>query len=340
LRAAYIEAPFKAYFTDTEEPGIRHGDEVKIQVKCTGICGSEVSAYRGTHPYRIPPLVSGHEFSGVITELGSDVRGWKKGDRVVAEPQYGCGKCRNCLEGKYNICRDKHVMGASCWSGSFGEFVVVPQRTLVRLPDTVSFEYGALAEPLAVAMHAVRLSGCAPSQTVLVLGSGTIGMSTVLVSQLLGARAILAARRDFYLRQALKMGCSFVINDQDSDLEKEVMNITDGRGADITFVCAADDKMVEKAVRCTKYGGAVSIIAIMKDGGSFPYSSVFTKELTVMEPNMYVHRDFEDIIAAIDDGEIDPGYMISRILPVEEFAQAIDFCDRKPEPSIKTIMMF
>lgn len=340
MRAGYIEAPYKAYFKEVEEPQIVSADQVKIQVKCTGICGSEVSAYHGTHPYRIPPLVSGHEFAGVIAEVGADVKGWKVGDRVIAEPQYGCGSCELCQQGKYNICPEKKVLGATYWSGSFGEYVVVPQQTLVKLPDEVPFEHGALVEPLAVGLHAVKISGCTDQMTVLILGSGTIGMSTLLTAKLYHPTTILAARRDFYLDKAKEMGCDYVINDHTANLEEEVMRITGGRGADITYVCFGSEEMMSAATKCTKRGGLISVIALLGDGKGFPYGALFSKELMIMGSNMYVYEDFEDVMRAIGDGRIDPSPMVSRTYPIEQVDEAMAYCDKRPEPTIKTLLKF
>jgi len=338
MKAGYIEVPYKAYFKEVEEPQITKDNEVKVQVKFTGICGSEVSAYHGTHPYRIPPLISGHEFSGVISEAGKAVKDWKVGDRVVVEPQYGCGVCSLCKDGKYNICPEKKVLGATYWSGSFGEYVVVPEQTLLTLPDSVPFEYGALVEPLAVGLHAVKISGCDKMKTVLILGGGTIGMSTMLAAKLYNPATILAARRDFYLDKAKVMGCDYVINNHNSNLEEEVMKITNGNGADITYVCFGSEEMMDEAAKCTKRGGLISVIALLGNGKGFPYGPLFAKELIVMGSNMYVHEDFEEVLKAINENRIQPGPMISRIIPIEEVDKALDYCDKRPEPTIKTLL--
>ena len=181
MRAGYIEKPLTAMFrNDMPEPQITAGNMVKIQVKATGICGSEVHAYHGRHAWRVPPLVSGHEFAGIICEVGNDVTAYKVGDRVTAEPQYGCGHCDLCESGNYNLCADKKILGATYWSGSFGEYVVVPEQCVIPLASNVSFEQGALIEPLAVGMHAVRTHEVGRDSTIAVIGCGTIGLGVIL----------------------------------------------------------------------------------------------------------------------------------------------------------------
>lgn len=188
MRAALIDQIRSVKLVDIPEPQIHKGNEVKIQVKTTGICGSELHAYHGTHPFRIPPLVSGHEFAGVIVEIGYAVTKFKIGDRVTAEPQTSCGKCWECRNGMYHLCPEKCVLGAMGWSGSFGEYIIMPEETLIKLPDDMSFEDATLIEPLAVGMHAVRTSGCGLGDRILVVGCGAIGLESLWPQNWLDAK--------------------------------------------------------------------------------------------------------------------------------------------------------
>ena len=145
MRAGYFEAVRVAYFRDDcPEPQIEKPDDVKIRIRNCGICGSEVHAYHGKHPFRIPPIVSGHEAAGDVVEVGPEVKDFRVGDRVVIEPHYGCGKCWYCQHGLYNVCPDKKVLGAGGWSGALGEYVVTPEKTVVHLADELSSDGGAL----------------------------------------------------------------------------------------------------------------------------------------------------------------------------------------------------
>lgn len=149
--------------SDMPEPQIRYDKDVKIRIRKCGICGSEVHALHGMHPFRIPPVLSGHEFAGDVVEVGKGVTKFKPGDRVTGEPQYGCGECYYCKHGMYNLCTSKRVLGASYkvpeldngeWTGSMGEYIVVPEKTVVKLADNVSYEEGALIEPVANGIYA------------------------------------------------------------------------------------------------------------------------------------------------------------------------------------------
>ncbi len=341
MRSGFIEEPGKAYFKESEEPQIQKANEVKIRVAVTGICGSEVHAYHGRHAWRIPPLVSGHEFAGTVVEVGSAVTSVKVGDRVTAEPQYGCGTCFLCRSGKYNICKDKKILGATYWSGSFGEYVVVPEQTVIHLADSVSFEEGALIEPIAVGMHAVRSRKVMPGQNILIIGAGTIGLGVFLSAKTFQPdKIILADVVDNNLSVARKLGCQYTINNKDTDLEQEVLNLTEGEGVDTTFLAFGNAAVVEMAAKCTKPGGTISEIAVIPGGTGCPYNLIQVKELSMIGSNMYTSDDFQYVIDRMADGSLDGKAMISKTYPIEEFHDAMEMADKRTEPVIKVLLRF
>ena len=254
MRAGYIDGIKQASFrTDLPEPQITAPGQVKIRVHVTGICGSEIHAYNGVHAWRVPPLVSGHEFAGQVVEIGSDVTMCKVGDRVTAEPQYGCGHCSQCRSGRPNLCRDKKILGATYWSGSFGEYIVVPQETVVHLSDNVSYEEGALLEPVAVGLHAVRHNGVNENTRVVIIGTGTIGLGVYLSARLYGAKEIIMVDVvDFNLEKARELGAEHTINSAREDAEARILELTGGEGADVTFLAFGNQPTVELAARVTR----------------------------------------------------------------------------------------
>lgn len=341
MRAGYIERPEVAYFKEVEEPGIMNDTDVKIQVKAAGICGSEVHAFHGKHPFRIPPVVSGHEFAGVIVETGSRATKYRVGDRVTAEPQYGCGECPACRSGRYNICEKKQVLGAGGWSGSFGEYVVVPEETVVPLGDEVSYEQGALIEPIAVGMHAVRQNQVTMDTALLIIGAGTIGLGLLLSVKACNPRLVIMADVvDYNLEIAEKMGCGHVVNTRTQNLEEEVQKLTGGRGVDISFLAFGNAGVVESAARCTKRGGTISEIALMPDGTGAPYGVLQNKELKLVGSNMYVHDDYVAVVNCLEKGLIDTRYMITQRYPIEQMTEAMRMADTRPEPVIKVMLTF
>ena len=342
MRAGYIPEPLQAQFRDDlEEPQITAADQVKIQVKVTGICGSEVHAYHGRHAWRVPPLVSGHEFAGTIVEVGSGVTSCQVGERVTAEPQYGCGICELCRSGRYHLCKEKKILGATYWSGSFGEYIVVPESCVIPLPDTVSFDQGALIEPLAVGMHAIREHQVNKETSIAVIGCGTIGLGVILSAGCFHPRKIIGIDVvDFNLQKALQMGADLTLNSNDPEIVDEILDQTHGRGVDITFVAFGNAPCMKLAAQITKRGGTIAEIAVMDDSVAAPFSQIQIKELKVCGSNMYTAEDFQAVIHGIDTGEITLDGFITKRYPIEQMAEAMEFADKRPEPVVKVVLDF
>jgi len=342
MRAAFIDKPLSIrYIDDAPEPQITAPDQVKIRVVVTGICGSEVHAFHGTHPFRIPPLISGHELAGVVIETGEGVSDFKAGDRVTVEPHYGCGQCFLCRDGAYHICEGKSVLGARGWSGSFGEYVVVPRQTVIHIPDKLSFEEGALIEPIAVGMHAVRTSGLSMGDCAVIAGCGPIGLGVIMCAKLAGASCIIASDvLDFNLDMAQKTGADHTIHASRESLSSAVKAITQGKGADVSFLTFATPQLFEDAFELTRRGGVVSKIVVTVKPLEIPLSKLQLKEIRLQGTNMYVRRDFEVVIDAFVQGKINASGFISGIMPVEEAAEAMEIVDKKKDNIIKMLLKF
>lgn len=226
---------------DAEVPKPGPG-QVLIEVKAAGICGSDLHILHWDIAFAMkPPMIIGHEFSGVIVETGSGVEGWKPGDRVTAEPSaIICGECRYCRTGAYNLCANRRVMGY--WvDGVFAEYVVAGAVRLHRLPDRTSFEEGALTEPLACCVHAVHeLTGVEVGDFVAVTGPGAIGLLCAQLAKAEGAVVMMVGTnvdRD-RLAKAKELGIDYCVNLQERDPLEAVRELTEGYGADIVFECS------------------------------------------------------------------------------------------------------
>ena len=342
MRAGYMPAIRQAEFRDDmPEPQIEKADDVKIKVVNCGICGSEVHAYHGLHPFRIPPIVSGHEVAGDVVEVGPGVTKFKVGDRVTVEPHYGCGHCWYCGHGLYNVCPDKKVLGAGGWSGGLGEYIVTPEQTVVKLPDTLSYEEGALIEPVANGMYAVRHSNITPETNIVVIGCGPIGIGDFLCARLWNPKSILMVDvSDFNLQKAREMGAELTCNSRRENLAERVMELTDGVGADLVFLAFGDAPTVQQAFEITRRGGQIAQHALMEDGIAFPYRVHQQHELDFKAYNMYTFEDFELIARAIHEGKMDLSHFVTQRYPIEQFKEAIEMADKRPEPVLKVMMHF
>lgn len=342
MRAGYIpEIEVACFRDDMPEPQIEKANEVKIRVRKCGICGSEVHAYKGVHPFRIPPLVSGHEVAGDVVEVGADVTDFKVGDRVVVEPHYGCGECWYCKHGLYNVCTSKKVLGAGGWSGGLGEYIVTPEQTVIHLADNLSYEEGALIEPVANGMYAVRNTEITPETTIAIIGCGPIGMGDYLCAKLYGPKLIVMIDvADFNLSKAREMGCKHTINSRNEDLKAKIMELTDGLGVDVTFLAYGDAPTLQQAAEITRRGGTLVQHALMLDGIGFPYQVHQQHELDFKAYNMYQRKDFELICQALEEGRMDLSHFVTQRYPIEQFKEAMEMADKRPEPVLKVMMEF
>lgn len=255
-------------------------DEVRIEVACCGVCGTDLGTLEGKFPRLTPPRVLGHEISGTVVEIGSAVRAVRVGDRVSVDTIASvCDTCYFCRRGEFNLCLERRTI-----PGGFAEEVVVPERVVYRLPDRISLEVGALAEPLACALHAVDVSGLPSGGTVLIAGAGSIGLLLLQLCLRSGAaRAIVsdpvAAKREL----ALKLGAADVIDPLREDLGERVYALTAGVGVECSFDAVGLPRAIEQAVACTRRGGTVVLVGVADPNAAITLRprDLYERELTI-----------------------------------------------------------
>lgn len=290
MKAAFFSEVDEVKFVELDEPVIVNSDDVKIHIMATGICASDVTGLIGNHPTRKPSVISGHESSGVVVEVGPDVTKFKPGDRVAIEPHYSCMKCPDCLAGNYNICAPKKVLGTIYWSGSFAEYITAPERTLLKLPDNMSFEEGAVLEPFAVGIHAVRTSEIAMGKSVAVIGSGPIGLSCMMAARLAGAhKVIMLDINDYPLNVAKKLGADVTVNASRENGVERVLEETGGYGVDIVYMAVASTTVLDDSINMCKRNGQIMEVAYFgKKIPSFDTTKFRWKQLDLKGSYMYV----------------------------------------------------
>ncbi|KJF24950.1 butanediol dehydrogenase [Rhodococcus sp. AD45-ID] len=309
MRAAVLYGVDDLRVEDVPEPELREG-YVMVEVAFNGICGSDLGLI---HAYGISdqphpltgacgPQVLGHEFSGIICEIGAGVVDVAVGDRVVVAPNYYCGQCARCRSGLEHLCVMAAFHGINAHGGGLSERTAVPASAVHVLPDSVTLRQGAVIEPLSVALHAVELSGAAAGQFALVLGAGPIGIATALNLRAGGVDRILLSEPS-PVRQsvATKMGFD-VIDPGIDDLAAAVAQRTDGNGADAVFECAGVAATVESALASVRARGAVVLVATYKEPLQFnPYALMLT-EARVMSSLSCSRKEFESVIDRMASG--------------------------------------
>ncbi|GAB4434711.1 MAG: galactitol-1-phosphate 5-dehydrogenase [Anaerolineae bacterium] len=341
MKALLLTAPSQFEYADVPEPEVGP-DDVLIQVKACGICGSDVHGMDGSSGRRIPPIIMGHEASGVIAAVGERVAGWRSGERVTFDSTVYCGRCHFCRRGLINLCDQRRVLGVSCAEyrqhGAMAEFVAVPQRILYRLPDDVSFAHGAMVEPLSIAVHAASRAPLALDDTVVVVGTGMIGLLVVQVMRAAGCGQLIAVDRDpFRLERALALGADVALNPAQTDVVAAVGQLTHGRGADLAFEVVGINPTVQLASESLRKGGALVLVGNVTPRVELPLQAVVTRQLTLAGSAASCGQ-YPACLNMISRGSINLDAVISAVVPLSEGAGWFERLHRAEEPLLKIIL--
>ncbi len=261
-------------------------DDLLVQVKACGICGSDIHGWDGSSGRRIPPLVMGHEAAGVVSQVGVNVSNFKIGDRVTFDSTVSCGRCHACRKGSINLCENRQVLGVSCSEfrrhGAFAEYVVVPQNISYKLPEDLPFEHAALIEAVSIAVHAANRTPAKLGDTAVVVGSGMIGLLVIQAIRLAGCSQVIAVDlEDNKLELAKSLGADAGFNPKNCDVVAEVKKRTGGRGADVSLEVVGATPTVKMAIECTRKGGSITLVGNLAPHVELPLQAVVTRELSV-----------------------------------------------------------
>lgn len=299
-------------------------NEVLIRVKACGICGSDVHGMDGSTGRRIPPIIMGHEASGVIEATGTNVTRWKTGDRVTFDSTIYPLNDWYTLKGHYNLSDNRKVLGVSPGEyrkqGAFAEFVTVPKHILHRLPENVSFEEAAMVEPIAVAAHAVNLSGIKPGQGAVVVGTGMVGIFVVQLLKIAGASPVIALDLDENKRELAKnSGADFAFDPKEKETQKNILQLTKTRGADFGFEVVGVTDSVKTCIQNIRKGGTAVLVGNLSPEVQFPLQSVVTREIKV-QGSCAINGEYETVLDLLAARKIDTSKLLSAVAPLSEGA--------------------
>jgi 2-desacetyl-2-hydroxyethyl bacteriochlorophyllide A dehydrogenase len=342
MKALILEEYNKLVYKDVPDPEIQ-SNEVLVRIKACGICGSDIHGLDGSTGRRIPPMIMGHEASGVIVKTGVDVKNWKSGDRVTFDSTVYPLNDWYTLEGMYNLSDNREVLGVSPGTykrdGAFAEYIAIPQHILYRIPGNVTFEQAAMVEAVAVALHSINISGIKPGDKCVVVGAGMIGIFILKLLRISGASTIIAIDiNTLRLEQAKKAGAMHTFLSADNDIAEKINILTNGRGADISFEAVGKSESVNIAIDTLRKGGKTVLVGNVSPRIDFPLQKVVTRELKVMG-SCAIRGEYEVVLDMLATGKLSVDDQISAVAPLSEGALWFSKLYRREEELNKVILV-
>jgi len=342
MKALVLEAYNKLVYKDVPEPEFGD-DEVLVKVKAVGICGSDIHGIDGSTGRRIPPIIMGHEASGVIEETGANVKNWSKGDQVTFDSMIYPLDDWYTRKGLYNLSDGRTVLGVSIEdfrrNGAFAEYVAIPKHILCRIPEKVTFEQAAMVEPGGVAVHGVELTPIALNDTAVVMGAGMIGIFTIQALRAAGCGKIIAVDlEDEKLDLALTLGADVGLNPNTCDVPKEVLKLTENRGADVGIDAVGIDATVNSALQSIRKGAPLTLVGNFSPQINIPLQWIVSREIKLIG-SCGICGEFEAVLAMYENGALKPEAILSATAPLSEGVSWFERLYNKEKGLMKVILI-
>jgi len=306
--------------------------------KSVGICGSEAQAFQGKSKRRVPPLVMGHEFAGVVADAGTGVRNFQNGDRVVVEPLISCGACEPCSMGRSNICLEVKLVGLHI-PGAFAEYVAVPAKKCHKLADSVSFDMAAVVEPLSVGTHAVAITPAELGDNLLVIGSGIVGLMVLQVAKpRVGGKVFVSDLIDYKLELAKTLGADAVVRTGKEDLINKIGQLTNGKGVDAVIEAVGVQDTLQQALTVVKKGGNITVAGMLEGMIQLDVIRLVANEITIRGDYCYTTAEFKTALNFVANGTVQVRPLITHVFSLEEMARAVDILAEGKEKHVKIIL--
>jgi len=342
MKAAVLYKPLDLRLEEVDIPDIG-SSEVLVKMKCVGICGSDVHFYLNGRIGSImveKPLILGHECSGEVVEVGPGVTRLRIRQRVVIEPGFVCGKCAYCREGRYNLCREIRFYGTPPVHGAFAEYVTAAEQNVYPMPGNMSYEEGAMIEPLAVGMMAAKQGAVSVNDTVVILGAGPIGLMAL---QAVRAHGVLETYVtdiiDYRLEYAAKFGAKAVIDSTKRDVVKEVLDLTEDRGVDVVVEASGATTAIQQAFNIAKPGGRIVLVGYPTADVPLPLTKVIVNELDIRGVRRYANV-FPTAIRCVASGKVDVKSFVTHRFPFEKISEGFKTHSQKIGNPMKVQVVF
>jgi L-iditol 2-dehydrogenase len=344
MRALVLRAPRQFAVEDVSVPAALEPDEVLCRVDTTFICGTDPHIINGDFPGFWPPafpFIPGHEWSAVVVDTGTRARslGWKRDDRVCAISHCGCGTCRNCLRGRYNLCLNYghadrgHRQYGHTTQGAYAEYVRASVKSLVRVPASFNLEHAACVDPLSIALYTVKRARLQPGDDLLVMGTGPQGLMAILVAKALGAGRILAVGSGARLALAERLG-AIPINYRTGTVVEQVRELTGGLGVPAVVECAGTAAAIRDCCLAAAKGGVVSVIGIPHEEPTLPMKRIVLDEIEIVGDRANPNTA-EEALSLLINGRVDLSPLFTHRFPLSDFAAALETFEQRRDGAVK-----
>ena len=341
MRQAILVEPKHIEFKEVAEPKAADltAHQVLVNIKRIGICGSEIHSYHGLHPATFYPVVQGHEYSGVVMAVGSEVTVCKPGDHITARPQLVCGKCNPCKRGQYNVCEHLRVQAFQA-DGAAQDFFVVDDDRVAKLPEGMSLDYGAMIEPSAVGAHASNRTDV-KGKNVVVSGAGTIGNLIAQFCIARGAKNVLITDvSDLRLAKARECGIKHTLNITKKTLKEAAQELFGEEGYQVGFEVAGVEVSIRSLMETIEKGSDIVVVAVFAKDPALSMFYLGEHELRLIGSMMYRHEDYLTAIDYVSKGIVNLKPLVSNRFAFEEHDDAEKFIDTHRETSMKVLIDF
>lgn len=341
MKALVHTEPYVLDLQDVPAPEVGPRD-VLVRIRAVGVCGSDVHGYTGETGRRVPPIIMGHEASGVVEAVGDAVTAAALGDRVCFDSTVFCNACAACRRGDYSRCERRQVLGVSAPGmpkrhGCMAELVALPEWTVLPMPKGLSFHEAALLEPVSIALHAARRARISDGESVLIIGCGTIGLFILQAVQLEGAGRVIVSDLDpSRLALAERLGADVVVNPASEDLAGVLARETDG-GVDVAFEVVGFAGTLQEAVRSAAMGGRVILVGNLTPRIELGIPDIISRELTLI--GSYASSgEYHEAIDLVAENRIDVQSLVGDVLPLRDGQAAFDRLHEGEAGLVKVIL--
>lgn len=333
-----MSSPGLIKFQDVPSPGKPAANEVLLKIQKIGVCGSDIHVFHGEHPATPYPVVQGHEFSATVEAVGENVTKVKPGMKATARPQLVCGKCGPCKRGQYNACQNLKVQGFQA-PGVAQDYFIVPEDRLVALPDSLTFEQGAMIEPAAVGAHSTNRASGIKGKNVVVSGAGTIGNLVAQFAQARGAKKVVITDVSNYkLEKAKECGIKATLNILETPFEEGIKSYFGNEGFQVGLEAAGVQTSLDALIANVEKGGDVVILGVFAKNPTVNMYYVGEHELNLNGSMMYRHEDYDTAVEMIASGKIITEPLISKHFPFEQYSKAYEYIEQMDGKTMKVII--